>query len=73
MWLIDFVRNHNFSVKDFYKKRDGGIRLTLKITPILGKTVLLWSDKIEAVIKQDKAILLDGRSLEKKNSNSTSH
>ena len=36
-WLLDFVLNHQFSPQDFYEKRDGGIRLTLKITPILAE------------------------------------
>jgi CRISPR-associated protein Cas1 len=36
-WLLEFVQNHKFSVKDFYEKRDGGIRLTLKITPFLAE------------------------------------
>jgi CRISPR/Cas system-associated endonuclease Cas1 len=31
-WLIEFIQNHKYSIKDFYEKRDGGIRLTLKIT-----------------------------------------
>jgi len=57
-WLLDFVQNHNFSVKDFYENRDGGIRLTLKITPILAETVSLWSEKIESVIEQVEGILL---------------
>jgi len=65
-WLLEFVQNHNFSLKDFHEKRDGGIRLTLKITPILAETVSLWSEKIESVIKQVRAILLNGKSLEKK-------
>lgn len=26
-WLLEFMQNHYFSVKEFYKKRDGGIRL----------------------------------------------
>ena len=62
MWLLDFVQNHDFSVKDFYEKRDGGIRLTLKITPILAETVSLWSEKIEAVIEQVEGILLKNKS-----------
>ena len=57
-WLLEFVQNHIFSVKDFYEKRDGGIRLTLKITPILAETVSLWSEKIESVIEQVEGILL---------------
>jgi CRISPR/Cas system-associated endonuclease Cas1 len=58
-WLLEFVQNHKFTVKDFYEKRDGGIRLTLKITPILAETVPLWSEKIESVIEQVKAIIMD--------------
>ena len=34
-WLFEFVQNHKFTIKDFYEKKDGGIRLTLKITPLL--------------------------------------
>lgn len=58
-WLLKFVENHKFSVKEFYEKRDGGIRLTLKITPILAETVSLWSKKLESVIQQVKSILVD--------------
>jgi hypothetical protein len=57
-WLLEFVQNHIFKVKDFYEKRDGGIRLTLKITPILVETVSLWSEKIESVIEHVEGILL---------------
>jgi hypothetical protein len=46
------------------KKKDGGIRLTLKITPILAETVSLWSEMIESVLEQVKSILLDYSSLE---------
>ena len=60
-WLLDFVQNHKFSVKDFYEKRDGGIRLTLKITPILAETVSLWSEKIESIIEEVEGILLENR------------
>jgi hypothetical protein len=48
-------------LSDFYEKRDGGIRLTLKITPILAETVSLWLEKIESVIKQVEGILLDNK------------
>jgi hypothetical protein len=65
-WLLEFVQNHKFTVKDCYEKRDGGIRLTLKLTPILAETVSLWSKKIESVIGQVNAILLDDASLERK-------
>jgi hypothetical protein len=65
-WLLDFVQNYKFAIKDFYEKRYGGIRLTLKITPILAETISLWSEKIESVIEQVKAILLGGGSGEKK-------
>jgi hypothetical protein len=47
-----------FSKKDFYEKRDGGIRLTLRITPILAETVSLWSEKIESIMEQVEAVLL---------------
>lgn len=54
LWLLDFVQNHKFTVKDFYEKRDGGIRLTLKITPFLIETISLWTNKVEALIEQVK-------------------
>jgi len=60
-WLFDFVQNHKFLTKDFYKKKDGRIRLTLKITPVLAETVSLWFEKIEAVIEQVKMVLLEKR------------
>ena len=50
--------------KDFYKKNDGGIRLTLKITPILTETVSLWLERVEKVVGRVKAILLDDGSLD---------
>jgi hypothetical protein len=49
----------------FYEKRDGGIRLTFKITPILAETISLRSEMIESVIEQVKSILLDDRSKKK--------
>jgi CRISPR/Cas system-associated endonuclease Cas1 len=57
-WLIEFVQNRRFSVKDFYEKRDGGIRLTLKITPFLAETIPQWSEKIESIIEQVEGVLL---------------
>jgi CRISPR/Cas system-associated endonuclease Cas1 len=57
-WLLEFVQKHIFSTKDFYKKTDGGIRLTLKIAPILAETVSLWSEKIELTIKQVEGVLV---------------
>ncbi len=66
MWLLEFVQNHILSKKVLYEKRDGGIRLTLKITPFLAETISLWTDKIGAVFEQVKAILLDGGSRKKK-------
>ena len=50
--------------KDFYKKNDGGIRLTLKITPILAETVSLWVERVEPVVARVKAILMDHDSLD---------
>jgi hypothetical protein len=57
-WLLDYIKNHKFSKKDFYEKRDGGIRLTLKITPILAESVSLWSEKIESITEQVEGVLL---------------
>jgi hypothetical protein len=65
-WLLDFIKTHEFSRKDFYEKRDGGIRLTLKLTPLLEETIPLWANKIEPVLEKVKAILLDDRPLERK-------
>jgi CRISPR/Cas system-associated endonuclease Cas1 len=56
-WLLELIQNRIFSVEDFYEKRDGGTRLTLKITPILAETVSLWSEKIESVIEQVEGVL----------------
>jgi hypothetical protein len=61
-WLLDFVINRVFSMKDFYEKKDGGIRLSLKITPILAETIPLWTKEIETVIEQVKVILLNHNS-----------
>jgi hypothetical protein len=57
-WLLEFIQNHIFSPKDFYEKRDGGIRLSLKITPLLAESVSIWSDKIESTIEQVESVLL---------------
>ena len=65
VWLLNFVRNHVFSVKDFYEKRDGGIRLTLKIIPFLAETVSLWAKKIESVIGRIRLILVENESFDK--------
>ena len=65
-WLFGFVQNHLFSMKDFYEKRDGGIRLTLKITPILAETISLFSEKIESIIEQVEGILLKSQVPEQK-------
>lgn len=64
LWLLEFVKNHKFIVKDFYEKRHGGIRLTLKITPTLAATVSLWSEKIGSVIEQVEGILLKNQNLD---------
>ena len=58
-WMLDFINNHTFSKRDFYETRDGGIRLTLRLTPFLAETLPLWAEKIEPVIEQVKAILVN--------------
>lgn len=65
-WLLDFTKTHVFSRKDFYENRDGGIRLTLKLTPFLAETIPLWTNKIEPVIQRVNAILLENGILERK-------
>jgi CRISPR-associated protein Cas1 len=65
-WLLEFFQNHKFTAKDFYEKKDGGIRLTLRITPILAETVSLWSEKIESVIEQVEGVLLKNQNPEYK-------
>jgi len=62
VWLFGFVQNHKITAKDFYEKKDGGIRLMLKITPYLAETIPLWTSNIEAVIEKVKAILLENES-----------
>jgi CRISPR/Cas system-associated endonuclease Cas1 len=51
-WLLEFLQNHIFSPQDIYEKKDGGIRLTLKITPILAESVSVGSENIETTIEQ---------------------
>jgi CRISPR/Cas system-associated endonuclease Cas1 len=58
MWLLDFIRGHKFSARDFYVKKDGGTRLTLKITPTLAETVPIWAKKVEPVIANITKIVL---------------
>jgi CRISPR/Cas system-associated endonuclease Cas1 len=58
-WLLDFINTHVFSKKDFYETRDGGIRLTLRLTPLLAQTVTLWANKIEPVVEHVKIILVN--------------
>ena len=60
-WLLDFINHYTFSKKDFYETKDGGIRLTLRLTPFLAETLPLWAEKIEPVIEQVKIILLSDR------------
>jgi CRISPR/Cas system-associated endonuclease Cas1 len=50
-WLLDFTETHVFSRTDFYETRDGGIRKTLKLTPILAETVSFWSENISSAIE----------------------
>jgi CRISPR/Cas system-associated endonuclease Cas1 len=64
-WLLEFINNHVFSKRDFYEKKDGVIRLTLKLTPFLAETLPLWASKIEPVIEQVKAILVDSETTKK--------
>jgi CRISPR/Cas system-associated endonuclease Cas1 len=65
-WLLEFIQNHLFSPKDFNEKKDGGIRLILKITPILAEIVSLWSEKIESVITQVEGILVENKTADYK-------
>jgi CRISPR-associated protein Cas1 len=59
LWLLDFMRGHKFSAKDYYVKKDGGTRLILKITPYLAEILSLWAKKIEAVVKNILIILMN--------------
>ena len=34
-WFVEYIKNHVFSKRDFYENKDGGVRLTLKLTPFL--------------------------------------
>jgi CRISPR/Cas system-associated endonuclease Cas1 len=56
-WLLEFFKNHLFSKKEFYENGDGGVRLTLKLTPILAETLPMWTEKIEPVIQKVKLLL----------------
>jgi hypothetical protein len=58
-WLVDFTKAHVFSKRDIYENKDGGVRLTLKLTPFLAETFLLWANEIEPVIKNVKSLLLE--------------
>jgi hypothetical protein len=49
-WLLDYVGGHKFSARDFYEKKEIGIRLTLKLTPLLTETVRLWSEQVGPVV-----------------------
>jgi hypothetical protein len=51
-WLLVFIRNHVFSSKDFYEKRDGGSRLAIELTPLLVKIIPLWTNKLEPLIEK---------------------
>jgi hypothetical protein len=63
-WLLDFTKANVFSPKDFYEPRYDGVRLTLKLTPFLAEILSIWVMKIESVIEQVKAILVDKDSIE---------
>ena len=39
--LLDFIQTHVVSRKVFHETRDGGVRLTLKLTPFLADTLPL--------------------------------
>ncbi len=43
--------------KCFARTKDGGTRLTLKITPTLAETVPMWAKKIEPVVANITRIL----------------
>jgi hypothetical protein len=64
--LFDLLSNHKFSKRDFYGNKDGGVRLTLKRTPILSETQPLWANKVEQVIEQVKSVLMEDGSLDVK-------
>jgi CRISPR/Cas system-associated endonuclease Cas1 len=66
-WLLDFTKTHLFSKINFYENKDGGVRLTLKLTPYLAETLPLWANKIEPVIEQVKAILINDITVRKEN------
>jgi CRISPR-associated protein Cas1 len=57
-WLLEFIKNHVFSKREFYENKDGGVRLTLKLTPFLAETLPLWAENIGRVIKQVKDLLV---------------
>jgi len=63
-WLLEHIQRHEFTKQDFYEKRDGGIRLTLKITPVLGETISIWSENIETVINHVEGILLNHEAID---------
>jgi hypothetical protein len=62
--VIGFYKGQCVFKKDFYEPRYGGVRLTRKLTPFLAETLSIWVMKIESVIEQVKAILVDKDSIE---------
>ncbi len=50
LWLLEYLQEHSFSAKEFYEKKDGGVRLTLKLAPVMAGTVPLWAKKVEPVV-----------------------
>ncbi len=63
--LLEFIQRHEFTKKDFYEKRDDGLRLTLKITCILAETTSSWSEYVNKVINKVEGILLNHESSRK--------
>lgn len=45
-WFISLLRKYTFTAKDFYEKPEGGIRLTLAITPTLAETTPMWEEAV---------------------------
>lgn len=62
-WLLEHIQHHEFTKKDFYEKRVSGIRLRMKITPILTETIPIWSEYIESVINNVEGIFLNHESI----------
>jgi hypothetical protein len=50
-WLVQLLQSRSFSARDFAEVREGTVRVTTRLTPMLGETAAEWAKAVAPVVE----------------------